>query len=523
MTSHEENEMENYTGDQLTSLIESIKTEMAENTNVRRSLRERPKAEKTHVIDVGAWRRQLVALEAKGITGLNIGYWRISTVLQEEGLGPDLQQKAVISWAVTNTARNGIDLWVWDIDSGKEESREGFEFIREAVAGGNVRNVCAYRYDRLARNQYYSELIQREFKVQGTHLISATESMPDGFLGDFMRQILQAFAQYEAAVIVERMSRGKMESVRSKGVYGGGEVPYAYLAKGTRGDSGKGVLKVCESEAKVVRLVFELYERGYSQTAIATYLNHMGVPTRFQRRTGWRQGQVRRILIAEPAYRAEGLFSRVKDFEKVAHDAVLPHRANPEDRTYLFGNVPMLPYGTQVPDNLVGAPIKVVPRANTINSLTCQQASVVLLLFRLRDKGYTQKAIANKLNAMEVHTLEGRQWSQSTVQFYLMRRERFETALRAIGAESILILHNPPMANRNVEELEAVAQIRLLRSEGLSIKRITDKVNEQGYRTRMGNPWYQSTVERVLKGYVRDTERPPSHPRNTKLVPTVES
>jgi len=76
-----------------------------------------------------------------------------------------------------------------------------------------------------------------------------------------------------------------------------------------------------------------------------------------------------------------------------------------------------------------------------------------------------------------------------------------------MGVDNIFIRHNEPIFDKSSQELEAIARIKQLRSEGLGIKKVTDQVNAEGYRTRLGNLWYQSTVERVIKGYVRDTQR----------------
>jgi len=89
----------------------------------------------------------------------------------------------------------------------------------------------------------------------------------------------------------------------------------------------------------------------------------------------------------------------------------------------------------------------------------------------------------------------------------MSRRPQYEATIKEMGAVSIFAPLHEPVEDRSAKEVEAVSRIRLLRVQGMSIKKITDKINEEGYRTRLGNPWYQSTVERVLKGHVRDAER----------------
>ena len=87
--------------------------------------------------------------------------------------------------------------------SGGEEERPGLWAALEALKRGDV--LLAYKLDRLARDVYLSELIQRETNKHG----ATVEAVEGGTNGDgpeqrMIRQILQAFAEYERKVIVAR-------------------------------------------------------------------------------------------------------------------------------------------------------------------------------------------------------------------------------------------------------------------------------------------------------------------------------
>jgi DNA invertase Pin-like site-specific DNA recombinase/DNA-binding transcriptional MerR regulator len=390
------------------------------------------------------------------------------------------------------------------------------EFIRNASERGVVKNVVVARLDRWCRNQWLSEEMARVFKKTYTRLCSATEHLPGGVIGDLMRQILQAFAQYEASLIVQRMSGGKKTAIRTKGVYNGGEVPYGYLARGTRGDTGKGVLTICESEAMVIRLIFRLCEMGYSQAAIARALNHWGIPTRHGGQLGWRQALIRRIVLAEAQYRAEALFSRkITDFEKIAHEPILPHRTDPDERTYMAERVSSLAHGAQVPDDLFGAAVPMSPKCNTVKKFTPEQARMLATMFALRDAGLTQKVIGKRLDAMGLRTLEGRTWTQSNLHNYIVRRELYERTIAAMGGAVPHDLDAPAAdavntaqtaAERAKSEQATIAYIKALRADGLSMSKITDKLAAEEHTTASGARWSVSAVERVIKGHKRRTE-----------------
>ncbi len=476
----------------LRELMGQLKADLEGQANSRRSIKENRRKERAKELmppDPADWKRRLDELVSSGKTDLVIGYWRVSLEKQTEGEGPETQQRHIVAWATANTAR-GVDLWVWDVDSGKEESRVGIDFIRETMERGCVRAVVPFRYDRLARNQFLSELLHREAREHGVMIRSATEDLPDGPVGVLMRQVIQAIAQYEAAVIVMRMTEGKRTRQLREGTYNGGEVPYGYLA------AGRGHLLTCEPEARIVRLIFRLYEMGYSQSAIAECLNRWGIPTRLRGQMGWRQGQVRRILSHEAAYRAEKLFSqKCPSPEKIAHSAILPPR--PEGASDLLGNTVPLPHGTQVPDDLWGEAVPQAPRQGTVNALTSAQAVSLKTLFDLRDVGMTLSSIAKELNRQGHRALTGRQWTSSNVQQYVSRRRLYDAALAATEVTDV-----GAMALVSTESA-AVQRILELRRAGHSFWQIHRALTAEGHKTAAGSPWSISSIQRVTKGKVR--------------------
>lgn len=473
----------------LRELMGQLKADLEGQANSRRSIKENRRKERAKELmppDPAEWKRRLDELVSSGKTDIVIGYWRVSLEKQTEGEGPETQQRHIVAWATANTAR-GVDLWVWDVDSGKEESRVGIDFIRETMERGCVRAVVPFRYDRLARNQFLSELLHREAREHGVMIRSATEDLPDGPVGVLMRQVIQAIAQYESAVIVMRMTEGKRTRQLREGTYNGGEVPYGYLA------AGKGHLLVCEPEARIVRLIFRLYQMGYSQSAIAECLNRWRIPTRLRGQMGWRQGQVRRILSHEGAYRAEKLFSqKCPSPEKIAHSAILPLR--PEGASDLLGNTVPLPHGTQVPDDLWGEAVPQAPRQGTVNALTSAQAVSLKTLFGLRDAGMTLSSIAKELNRQGHRALTGRPWTSSNVQQYVSRRRLYEAAL--IATE---VTDAGAMALVSTESA-AVQRILELREAGHSYWQIHRALNAEGHKTAAGSPWSISSIQRVTKG-----------------------
>ena len=102
-------------------------------------------------------------------------------------------------------------------------------------------------------------------------------------------------AEYERAQIAERSRRGKRHRAQqsSINVLSGARYGYRYVKKT---DASAAYDKVVESEAEVVRLIFDAYTRqGLSIGAIARLLNQCEVPTR-TRQSRWERPTLWRML-----------------------------------------------------------------------------------------------------------------------------------------------------------------------------------------------------------------------------------
>lgn len=481
---------------EIEDLLAQIRVDMTKSVNHRRSLREtrREAAKKCDVPmpDPDSWRRELAALRSKGLTDINIGFWRVSTVSQVSAEGPERQQKAIIAQSIVTTER-GVDMWVYDVDSGKEEARVGFDFLLEAIAGGGIGTITVERLDRIARSQWLAETLNRAAFDAKVAVSSATEHIPKGPVGDLLRQVLQAIAQFELALIKSRLRGSKLVKREREGTANGGEMPYGYLAVG------KGYMAICEPEARIIRLIFLLYRYGYSQSAIGDALNRWGIPTRLRGKLGWRQGQIRRIVRNEAAYRAEKLFgSAIKNPAKIAHQPILEHRADFTERTYLFGTIPIK--RGRVPDDLNLKIAAETVRHSTHHKLSTEQAICLKTMFALRDKGMSIAAVTAELNRLGFVSLTRRRWKWTNVQAYLGRREMYEPAIHAASVcDADVEAYLDPAAH----EAKCIERIHLLRASGLSLPKIQDALADEGLRTASGSAWSLSSLHRVCSGKAR--------------------
>ena|SRR5215831_6654550 len=194
--------------------------------------------------------------------------------------------------------------------SGATLVRPGLEALRDLAAAGHIEAALVYSPDRLSRKYAYQVLLTEELSRCGVEVVflkaPSGASAEDQLLVQFQGMI----AEYERAQIAERSRRGKRHRAHegSVNVLSGAPYGYRYVKKT---DDAAAYYQVVESEAAVVRLVFEKYTReGRSINAIARELNEQDTPTRtgttrWERSTVW-------AMLRNPAYRGRACFGKTE-------------------------------------------------------------------------------------------------------------------------------------------------------------------------------------------------------------------
>ncbi len=229
------------------------------------------------------------------------GYVRVSTAGQADGLGLDVQERQIRSYAKGNRHR----LVALHRDEGSSGTLDvvrrphlaaALVDVSERRAGG----LIVARLDRLARALTVQEAILARVWADGGIVIAVDAGEiprddPADPMRTAMRQMVGVFSQLDRAMVIARM-RGGRELKAQQGGYAGGKPPYGYRAAG-------GELVEDDTEQDVLRDMRRLRQRGWSYRAIADDLNVAGVATR----TGgaWHPTVVRRILIRWLTRRAD--------------------------------------------------------------------------------------------------------------------------------------------------------------------------------------------------------------------------
>ena len=164
------------------------------------------------------------------------------------------------------------------------ESRIEFQRMMEAARQKKIDMILVKSVSRFARNTADSLKYTRELTAIGVGVYFEKEGIDtSAFASEFLLTIFAAFAQEESHSISENIKRGLRNRYRM------GEVPW-YTVYGYR----KGWI-IEESEAKVIRHIFESYANGDSADRIVEDLNAKGIASP-RNGTAWSKNVVLEIL-----------------------------------------------------------------------------------------------------------------------------------------------------------------------------------------------------------------------------------
>jgi site-specific DNA recombinase len=223
-------------------------------------------------------------------------YTRVSTERQAETQTIEQQIERVRAYAQAQGWHLPEErIYKDDGHSGARLDRPALDRLRDAVARGDVDAILITSPDRLARRYAYQVWLLEEFEQAGCSVVFL-ERPPTGDPQDaLVIQIRGAVAEYERAVIADRMRRGRLTALRAGRLLPWSTPPFGYRLDPLRPRDPAGV-RIDEGEAEIIRQLFTWYvEDGLTLYAIAQRLVAQRVPTPTGRQF-WNPSSVHKIL-----------------------------------------------------------------------------------------------------------------------------------------------------------------------------------------------------------------------------------
>jgi len=156
--------------------------------------------------------------------------------------------------------------------------------LQADIESGKIGRVIVYQVDRLSRDIVDLLTSVRDWLRLGIEIYSLDVGQVTSEL-DIVLVIKGWQGSDERKKIIERTSRGRNSKAKSGRAVGAGTPPYGYTYQG-------GELAIKESEAHVIRMIFDLYLNGgesgkpLSLYAISNHLTQMSIPTPSESK-GW--------------------------------------------------------------------------------------------------------------------------------------------------------------------------------------------------------------------------------------------
>jgi DNA invertase Pin-like site-specific DNA recombinase len=159
--------------------------------------------------------------------------------------------------------------------TGANTERPALQRILDDIRAGKIDAVVTYKVDRLSRSLLDFARLMELFEQHGVSFVSVTQNFATtSAIGKLTLNILMSFAEFERAIIAERV-RDKIAASKRRGKFMGGTPALGYDICPTTHK-----LLINAGEAKTVRHIFKRFADVGSGLTIAKELNAKGVTTK---------------------------------------------------------------------------------------------------------------------------------------------------------------------------------------------------------------------------------------------------
>lgn len=215
-----------------------------------------------------------------------IGYIRVSTAGQLDGVSLEAQEAQIRAWA----QMHGREVLVIEHDDGVS----GCLLRNRPGAQAAIRLACehraplvAYSLSRLFRSTKEALQVSEQLQKHGADIVSLSEQIDTtSAVGKMVFRILAVLAEFERDLISER-TKTALRHLKSNGRRTGG-VPYGYASE-------SGALVEIPAEQAILARIYAMHAAGVCPQHIADRLNTENVPTK-TRRGEWGRSAICRIL-----------------------------------------------------------------------------------------------------------------------------------------------------------------------------------------------------------------------------------
>ncbi|NOW07812.1 recombinase family protein [Clostridium beijerinckii] len=202
-------------------------------------------------------------------------YIRVSTTYQIDKDSLPLQREDLINYSKYVLGIDDYEIFEDAGFSGKNTDRPAFQNMMNRIKSHEFSHLIVWKIDRISRNLLDFCTMYDELKEYNCTFISKNEKFDtSSAMGESMLKIILVFAELERKLTSERVS-AVMLSRAEKGLWNGASVPLGY--KHTKGMK---FPVIDDTEANVIKYIYELYIKNGSTPKVAYQLNQEKVKTK---------------------------------------------------------------------------------------------------------------------------------------------------------------------------------------------------------------------------------------------------
>ena len=167
-----------------------------------------------------------------------------------------------------------VETYIDEAKTATTDKRPSFQQMIKDSENKTFDILLVHKLDRFARNRYDSAIYKRELKKNGVSVYSVLERLDDSPESIIMESVLDGFAEYYSKNLARETMKG-MKETALQCKHTGGKAPLGYdIDPITR------KLVINEYEAESVRIIFDMYSKGYGYAPILEVLNAQGRKTK---------------------------------------------------------------------------------------------------------------------------------------------------------------------------------------------------------------------------------------------------
>ena len=222
------------------------------------------------------------------------GYARVSTVFEEQLSSYEAQVDYYTRYIQSNADWQFVDVYTDEgISATSTKKRDGFNRMISDALEGKIDLILTKSVSRFARNTVDTLTTERKLKEKGVEVYFEKENIYTmDSRGELLITIMSSLAQEESRSISENVTWGQ----RKRFADGKVSLPYKKFLGYEKGENG--FPQIVESQAKIVRQIYQLFLEGHSPCAIARKLTDEQIPTPGGKQK-WQYTTVQSILTNE--------------------------------------------------------------------------------------------------------------------------------------------------------------------------------------------------------------------------------